>query len=151
MPVDEQARLKVLEDAGWKPDRRVSTAAQERGLLQNGFPFWSDFAAFLTEYDGLTLRFVRRRSRRWDAVRLDACWAAAVADAEWMTRYRELAAARLAPVGAAYSEHLLIWLAEDGRFLGTHDALVGELGRTPDQLFDTLLNERAELRDTDVP
>jgi hypothetical protein len=148
--VDEQARLKVLDEAGWKPDRRVSTAEQERVLSENGFAFWSDLAAFLAQYDGLTLRFVRRRSRRSDAVKLDACWAATVADAEWVTRYSERTAARLAPVGAAYSEHLLIWLAEDGRFFGTYDALVGELGRTPSQLLDTLLNERIELRDTDV-
>ncbi len=102
--------------------------------IAGGFAFWSDLAAFLTEYDGLML---------------DACWAA-VADAEWMTRYNERTRARLSPVGAAYSEHLLVWLAEDGRFFGTYDDLVGELGRTPDQLLDALLNERVELRDTDV-
>ena len=58
----------------------------------------------LPEYDGLTLKFLRRRSRRWDSVRLDACWAAAVADAKWMNRYSELTAARLTPIGGAYSE-----------------------------------------------
>jgi hypothetical protein len=119
--VSEQARLKVLEEAGWRPDRRVSTAEQERALLQNGFASWPDLAAFLRQYDGLTLRFVRRRSGRRDAIKLDASWAAAVADGEWMTRYSELAGARLASIGAAYSEHLLIWLTEDGRFFATYD------------------------------
>lgn len=112
--------------------------------------FWPDLEAFLTQYDGLTLRFVRRRSRRWDAIKLDACWVAAVADGEWMTRHSELTGAWLAPIGAAYSEHLLIWLTEDGRFFATYDALLAEIGRTPGQLLDTLLNERVELGDTDV-
>ena len=76
----------MLRDAGWEPDRRVSTAAQKRVLSQNGFAIWPDLGAFLAEYDGLTLRFVRRPSRAWDAVRLDACWAAAVADTGWMAR-----------------------------------------------------------------
>jgi hypothetical protein len=106
--VDEDARLKLLRNAGWTPNRRVSTTEAERALVENGFIVWSELAVFLAEYDGLTLRFVRPTSGGPDAVKLDARWAAAVADAAWMSRYAEIASARLAPVGAAYSEHLLI-------------------------------------------
>jgi hypothetical protein len=138
----------VLRRAGWTPERRVSTSLQAQVLTDNGFAFWSELGAFIAEYDGLELRFLRPPGEDPDIIKLDAGWAAKTADAAWVTHYAQIAGTGVAPVGAAYRDHLLIWLGVDGRFFASYDAMFGELGSGPSEMLDCLLGNTVRLRDT---
>lgn len=135
---DESRVMGRLIEAGWSPGRVVPIAKAKAALASDGYSMWDDLLAFLTEFSGLTVRFTRHG--REDMVWIDAERAVAWADRASVKAYETRFGVKLAPVGYAHHDHLLLLAADNGRFLGTYDDFISDLGTSPTALFDQLLD-----------
>ncbi|HXA29903.1 MAG TPA: SUKH-3 domain-containing protein [Candidatus Angelobacter sp.] len=135
---DDSFLTDVLRTAGWSADRTVATDSAATALARDGHAIWDALLAFLREFSGLTIRFMR--NGREDSAWFDAERATAWADTTSVRAYEERLRTTLSPVGYAHHDHLLLLVARDGRFLGAYDDFLADLGRSPVELLRNLLN-----------
>lgn len=77
-----------------------------------------------------------------DTAWFDATKAVLDRDKGRVDTYSTRIAARMVPVGCALSDHLLVLLAEDGRFFGGYDDFLTELASDPIDLVESFIDER---------
>lgn len=118
----------ALEGAGWRPDRVVDLAPHRSALLAAGYAIWPALIGFIQTYAGLTIAF--ERNQREDAIWFDPSAAVKWADERSVKAYEQRLRSRLAPVGYAYHDHMLLLASEGGQLFGAYDHFVAQLGST---------------------
>ncbi|HXA29692.1 MAG TPA: SUKH-3 domain-containing protein [Candidatus Angelobacter sp.] len=96
---DDLSAMDAMTSAGWFPRRSVPIGAAEAALAGGGYEAWEGLLAFLREFSGLTIRFMR--NGREDSVWFDAERAVAWTDVPWVREYERRFGTRLAPIGSA--------------------------------------------------
>ncbi|WP_210522022.1 SUKH-3 domain-containing protein [Hymenobacter terricola] len=111
-----------LSQAGWFAGRRVSTIKYRAYLAGEGYAWFPKVAAFLEEFGDLRVQF-ERESRRVDTLNLDACDASADFDGKWVQQAYapRIGQTQLCVIGQAYSDHLLLFMDEEGNVYGGFD------------------------------
>jgi hypothetical protein len=132
----------LLAEAGWSPNREVDVAGDIGALRADGYPVWESLARFFAQFSGITVRYTR--NGRADAVWFGGGRAVAWADAGWVEDYAARVGQRLAPVGYAHHDHLLVMAAEDGKFFGGYDDVLVLLGSSPPELVGNLAAGQSE-------
>jgi hypothetical protein len=118
----------ALEGAGWRTDREVDVAPHRSALVAAGYTVWPALTAFIQAYAGLRITF--ERNQREDAIWFDPSAAVKWADERSVKAYEQRLGSRLAPVGYAYHDHLLLLASEGGQLFGAYDDFVADLGST---------------------
>jgi hypothetical protein len=111
-------------------------------LSGGGHPIWPGLVAFLQEFTGLTLSFVR--NGREDQVWFEAARACQWIKRDWIKQYETMVGGTLSPIGYGYHDHMVLLAAEDGRFFGAYDDYVGFLGDSPCEMIANLVTQRIE-------
>lgn len=111
-----------LSQAGWYVGRKVSTIKYRAYLAGEGYAWFPKVAAFLEEFGDLLVQF-ERQSGHLDTLNLDACDASAGFDGQWVQHdyARRLHRASFCVIGQAYSDHLLLFMDEEGNVYGGFD------------------------------
>ena len=135
----ERPAIIALKKSGWSPGRSVDITKDMTAFAREGVPQFKAVVDFLREHSGLVINF--------DRIGPDKIWFSGQSAAElmapaWIESYSQRIGFRLAPVGAAYGEHLTLLIAEDGSWYGGFDDEFGSLGNSfLDALENLLLNE----------
>lgn len=132
----------ILESAGWHPDRRVDASPQVESLHREGYAVWTGLVRFLEEFSGLVLSFIR--NGRPDIAWVDCARALQLADEATVRDYETRLKVPLAPIGYANHDHLLLLMSEDGRFFGGCDDFLTELGGSPSEMVDAIIDGTPE-------
>lgn len=121
----------------WK-SQPVDIAGELAAYRREGLAWFESLAGFLAAYSGLTIGF------RSDDGRPDTIWFSGRRSVEliataWIEDYSRRAGVLLAPVGAAYSDHLTLLIGEDGSWFGGYGEDFGSLGADFPAALDNLL------------
>jgi hypothetical protein len=135
-----EAARKALEAAGWFPERRVEVMSSEDALRGAGLRVWPGLMDFLGEFQGLRVAFTREGTI--DSAWFDPTAAASPTLVPTIADYEERIGVGVAPIGYAYRDHLLLLLADDGRFFGGYDDHLTELGSSALEAIDALISGR---------
>ena len=119
--------LASLSQAGWHTGRTTSTLSYRLCLAAEGYVWFPAVAAFLGEFGGLALTFPPHHKR--DTLHFNACKASAGVDARWVCDdyALRLGNRQLCVIGAAYSDHLLLFMDDAGRVYGGYDDFLCEV------------------------
>jgi len=128
----------ILTSAGWHPDRKVDASPQVESLQRDGYAVWMGLIRFLEQFSGLVLSFIR--NGRPDTAWVDSARALQLADEATVRDYEARLKVALAPIGYANHDHLLLLMSEDGRFFGGYDDFLTELGGTPIEMVDAIID-----------
>lgn len=130
----------LLDGAGWTPVRRVDSSRQLAALTTAGYAPGSHVRSVISNLVGLKVNFTSYG--RSDSIRLDPGWAIELCFKSWVDEYSSRAQTPLIPMGYANSEHLLLLVAEDGRWFGGYDDEFGYLGNSVLSMVDIVANGR---------
>lgn len=131
---------KLLADAGWTNDRRVDVERHIAALEEQNFSVGSATSELISNIAALTIRF--SRAGRSDKIRIDPSVAVRAVAKAWVDDYSDRVGTALLPMGLSNHEHLLLLVAEDGRWFGGFDDEFGFLGPSVRVMVDTLANDR---------
>ena len=113
--------LAVLSGAGWHVGRKVSQPKYRAFLSSEGYAWFPAVATFLEEFGDLTLSF-KREDGSADTLNFEACEAAIVGPWWIQNDYaRRIGEVQFCVIGRAYTNHLLLFMAESGRVYGGFD------------------------------
>lgn len=132
----------ALQAAGWTPGREADPGDDLSALSEAGYSPWPELIAFLREFTGLRLSFIRGGVE--DSAWFSASRACASLPSAWVRDWEARAGSRLVPVGNAYRDHLTLLAAADGRFFGTYDEFMTFLGNSPYTMIDSLIHQKME-------
>ncbi len=139
MPRFSQLTFQCLTLAKWYTGRRVSYGDYQKYLEADGYAWSSKAGKFLEEFGGLSIKF--KRSEGWDSVNLNPCLAVDSFDSRWVL---DSYASRIdggktyCVIGQAYSDHLLLFMANDGQVYGGFDNFLCFVGASGDEALETL-------------
>lgn len=122
----ERPAIRALRASGWYSSRCVDIAEDLAAYERQGFVPFAAAVEVLREYSGLTICFDRPGG-------LDEAWfsgrlASTMMASAWVEDYSLRAGIPLLPVGAAYTEHLVLLVGTDGSWYGGYDDVFGSLG-----------------------
>lgn len=122
-----QRTLEVLYKAGWSEERFVDTSEYEKRLKLEGYPIYEVVVDFLKSFGGLRLVYPHFRvPQEQDEFIIDPILAAADIYAENVTEdYSERVGTALCVIGEAFSRHMTVMMASDGKvYAGYTDVLI---------------------------
>lgn len=131
--------LAFLSQAGWYAGRTTGTLSYQLCLAAEGYAWFPSVAAFLGEFGGLTLTFPRYNGH--DTLHFNVCQASAGVDPGWvLDDYApRIGNPRLCVIGAAYSNHLLLFMDDAGRVYGGYDEFLCEVANSGQEAIDALV------------
>jgi hypothetical protein len=110
-----------LIKVGWTPDRNVSTSSLEKAVLAADYSWFEKASQFLSSFSGLYI------SSTWlnvpHSINFDVERAIRLVDPLWVSQdyAPRIGKERFCPIGLAYSEHLLLFMSDDGCVYGGFD------------------------------
>ena len=132
---------RLLRVAGWSPGRSVDVSSPRAMLEERGYAVGPLTEAFLREFDGLTVDYVRNGHA--DSVWFDAGRASVEADAEWVAEYGRRLGESLVPIGFSNHDHLLVMIAGSGSFYGGFDNFLCQLGPSAPAMIDNIVSQES--------
>jgi len=142
----------VLMEAGWRPGRRVRTRIYSLQLTAASYQWFPAVAAFLREFGGLHLQFLRRDGSMGTLqfTPLMALQYQTPAQVQHYTQH--LAPAPLCLIGQAYAEHLMLLMDAAGVVYGSFDHVLFRVGATGREAIEAICRdlEFQELRTRDA-
>lgn len=127
-----------LKNAGWSPERRVSVTSIEKRMLDEGYEWFEEVSLFMESFGGLSINF-RYEGRKAD-VQFDAVEAAKSFDSYWIIENyaKRIGKAHFCPIGLAYTEHLLLFMSNDGYVYGGFDEYLALIGQREESVENIL-------------
>lgn len=136
----ERPAIVALNKSGWSQVRNVDIGNDLAALTREGIPRFEAVADFLRAYSGLIINF--DRAGESDEIWFSGQRAASLIATAWVEDYSKRSGVQLAPVGAAYREHLTLLIGEDGSWYGGYDDEFGSIGSNfLDALENLLLDD----------
>jgi hypothetical protein len=132
--------LDALRAAGWAPGRRIDSGNAERLLLSEGYAFSPETRAFVEEFGGLRVRFVRANVP--DEIFLDPSAAVGGICRERVETYEPRTGTSLVPVGEVYRRHMIVMLGASGALYGAYDDVLIEFGASVDLALEAITLDR---------
>ncbi|GAB2715001.1 hypothetical protein GCM10011495_39580 [Hymenobacter frigidus] len=134
--------LASLSQAGWQAGRNTDTLSYRLCLAAEGYAWFPAVAAFLGEFGGLALTFPRHHQR--DTVHFHACQASVGVDARWVRDdyARRLGNRTLCVIGAAYSDHLVLFMDDAGQVYGGYDDFLCEVAGSGPAAIEALVSNQ---------
>jgi hypothetical protein len=121
----------ALSAAGWFPGRGKTRN------LRSGAGVPDAVRAFVVEFGGLTLPFVRQPTRTLDEVRIYR----EVSDSGDEYHTTVYAGCRVYAVGDVYRRHMYLLMSADGSLYGEYDTTVVRFGRSPEEFFERIVRD----------
>lgn len=109
---------RALREAGWHPDRAVSTAEWEKALSEH-VEISEAARKFLAEFGGLVIERREVEGRKLSPIRLNPL--AAKEDEEIFEELGELAGVELYPIGETNNMNMYLGMSADGSVYGGMD------------------------------
>ncbi len=122
-----QRTLELLWKAGWNKERAVDTSEYEKRLKSEGYPIHTVVVDFLKSFVDLRLVYPHFRvPQEEDEFIIDPILAAADIYPENVTEdYSERVGMPLCVIGEAFSRHMTVMMASDGKvYAGYTDVLI---------------------------
>lgn len=125
--------LELLQQAGWSEERIVDIGEYEKNLKSEGYLIHAVIVDFLKRFGGLRLVYPHHRvPQHNDEFIIDPSVAAADIYPEKVTEdYSERVGMPLCVIGEAFSRHMTVMMASDGKVYAGYDdtlILVGNSG-----------------------
>lgn len=135
--------LASLSHAGWHAGRSTGTLSYRLCLAAEGYAWFTAVAAFLGEFGGLALNFPDK-SGQPDTLHFNACEASAGVDARWVRDDYALRIGNtaLCVIGAAYSNHLLLFMDDAGRVYGGYDDFLCVVASSGPEAIEALVSNQ---------
>lgn len=114
--------LTVLKNGGWFPGRNIDQSQIEQKIKNNGYYAFKAVLDFLSEFEGLSFKFLNRKNNRPDDFnfKLDRVLEIEVPEKlveDYMPRTNE----KLCVIGTCCREHFVLMLSDTGKMYGAYD------------------------------
>lgn len=138
------ATIALLHQAGWSEDRCVDTSEYEKCLKSEGYPIHAVVLDFLKSFGGLRLVYPHYRVPETnDEFWIDPIIAAADIYIERISEdYNERVGAKLCVIGEAFSRHMTVMMAPDGRVYAGYDDTLIHVGNSGTDAIEALCSGR---------
>ena len=145
----------ILRSAGWEPERRCDITKYEAAYSSKGYPIIRLVLEFLREFGDLTLSYPHfRNPEAMDGCNFRAVEACAW-DRPWLRGYEKHIGQLIVPIGHAFSDHMLLVMAEDGAVFACLEDMVCKVGENASAALNALCEgqelECAEIDEPDEP
>ena len=116
----------LLQQAGWSEDRCVNTSEYEKSLQSEGYPIHAVVVDFLRQFGGLRVVHPHHRLKEEkDEFYINPTVTASHIYPERVEDYSERVDAPLCVIGEAFSYHMTLVMATDGKvYAGYDDTLI---------------------------
>jgi len=134
-----QKVYRKLVESSWHEGRKIDTSLFKLVNLKDGYTWTEKVREFLEEFGNLRID-IHREGTGPDFFHFDAVKAANDVDPSWIKKnYSErLNGDQLCVIGQAFSNHLTLMMAEDGKVYGGYDDFLTFLGDTGYQAIENI-------------
>lgn len=139
-----QKTLALLQQAGWSENRTVDISEYEKILKSEGYQIYAVVVDFLKRFGGLRLVFPHHRvPQHNDEFIIDPSIAAADIYIERVKEdYSERVGAQLCVIGEAFSRHMTVMMASDGKVYAGYDDLLICVGNSGTDAIEAICSGR---------
>ncbi|MGI8502881.1 MAG: SUKH-3 domain-containing protein [Hassallia sp.] len=132
-----------LQQAGWSENRCVDTSEYEKSLKLEGYPLDEVVLDFLKRFGGLRVVYPHYRVKNEkDELYINPTVAAAHIYPERVEEYNERVGAVLCVIGEAFSYHMTVVMAPDGKVYAGYDDTLIHVGDSGTDAIEALCSGR---------
>jgi hypothetical protein len=133
----------LLQQAGWSEDRCVDTSEYEKSLQSEGYPLHEVVLDFLKRFGGLRVVYPHYRVKdEKDEFYINPTVAVADIGSGWVEEYSERVGVPLCVIGQAFSYHMTVVMAQDGKVYAGYDDTLIHVGDSGTDAIEALCSGR---------
>ena len=144
---------KVLIESGWYAGRHINIDTCKDALTKANYKLSQRVAQFLSEFDGLRIKFYRPEIPEYAELNLNCVAAAEGVNALWPldNYYHRTGQKDLCVIGQAFSNHLTLMMAVDGMVYGGYDDFLCFIANSGEEAIEAICSNQTFKEIPDLP